>query len=116
MSQEEAKDYAALYFVLICCCHCMDSFNLLFVDQFDRTDTAANSYQPCLFRNDHSGLGQLHWRFSLLYLDYLSITSFAKKGNAATAVAGIFSGQLFNFLFGFGISLVFQSLDGEYKF
>jgi len=41
---------------------------------------------------------------------------FAKKGKAATAVSGIFSGQLFNFLIGFGCSLVVQSLNGEYAF
>jgi Ca2+/Na+ antiporter len=46
--------------------------------------------------------------------DYMSITNFAKRGRAATAVSGIFSGQLFNFLIGFGASLLIQSLDGEF--
>ena len=36
--------------------------------------------------------------------------------NASTSVAGIFSGQLFNFNIGFGFALVIQSLDGEYDF
>lgn len=44
--------------------------------------------------------------------DYLSITAFAKKGRASTAVSGVFSGQLFNFLIGFGASLSMQSSDG----
>ena len=44
--------------------------------------------------------------------DYLSITTFAKKGRGSTAVSGIFSGQLFNFLIGFGASLVAQSNGG----
>lgn len=49
--------------------------------------------------------------------DYLSVTKFAKLGNAHTAVAGIFSGQLFNFLVGFGITLTVQSLaNGTYEF
>lgn len=47
--------------------------------------------------------------------DYLSVTKFAKLGNAQTAVAGIFSGQLFNFLVGFGITLTVQSIaNGTY--
>lgn len=46
----------------------------------------------------------------------MSITNFAKRGRAATAVSGIFSGQLFNFLTGFGASLLIQSLDGEFEF
>jgi Ca2+/Na+ antiporter len=46
--------------------------------------------------------------------DYISITTFAKRGRASTAVSGVFSGQLFNFLIGFGASLVLQSIDGEY--
>jgi len=37
---------------------------------------------------------------------------FAKRGKAATAVSGIFSGQLFNFLIGFGCSLFAQSANG----
>lgn len=49
-------------------------------------------------------------------LDYLTIIHFAKKGNAKTAVAAIFSGQLFNFLLGFGVSLMIQSIDGEYDY
>jgi len=46
----------------------------------------------------------------------MSITTFAKRGRASTAVSGIFSGQLFNFLIGFGSSLLIQSSDGEYEF
>ena len=52
----------------------------------------------------------------MIELDYLSITAFAKRGNASTAIAGIFSGPLFNFLLGFGISCTMQSIDGEYDF
>ena len=48
-------------------------------------------------------------------IDYLSITSFAAKGHASTAIAGVFSGQLFNYLVGFGGSLLVQSLDGELR-
>ena len=48
--------------------------------------------------------------------DYLTIVRFARVGNASTAIAGVFPGQLFNFLLGFGISLILQSLDGEYSF
>lgn len=48
--------------------------------------------------------------------DYLTIVRFARIGNASTAVAGVFSGQLFNFLLGFGCSLILQSIDGEYSF
>jgi len=44
--------------------------------------------------------------------DYLSITTFAKKGYASTAVAGVFSGQLMNFLLGMGVSNVLNSIDG----
>lgn len=46
----------------------------------------------------------------------MSITTFAKRGRASTAVSGIFSGQLFNFLIGFGSSLLIQSSDGEFEF
>ena len=48
----------------------------------------------------------------ILNIDYLSITKFAKLGNAETAVAGIFSGQLFNFMIGFGCALFIQSTGG----
>lgn len=49
--------------------------------------------------------------------DYLSIVAFAKKGYSSTAVSGIFSGQLLNFLIGFGIALILNSLsNGEYDF
>lgn len=41
---------------------------------------------------------------------------FARTGNAETAVAGIFSGQLFNFFIGFGFALFIQSSKGEYEF
>lgn len=44
--------------------------------------------------------------------DYMSVNAFAKRGRAATAVSGIFSGQLFNFLIGFGASLIVQSAGG----
>jgi Ca2+/Na+ antiporter len=44
--------------------------------------------------------------------DYMSITAFAKKGYACTAVSGIFSGQLLNFLIGFGIALIVNSISG----
>ena len=46
--------------------------------------------------------------------DYLSITTFAKRGYCSTAVAGIFSGQLLNFLIGFGVALIVNSFSGEY--
>lgn len=48
--------------------------------------------------------------------DYLSITTFGKKGYSSTAVAGIFSGQLLNFLIGFGVTLILNSKGGEYEF
>lgn len=48
--------------------------------------------------------------------DYLSIVAFAKRGRASTAISGIFSGQLFNFLIGFGALLIIQSFDGEFQF
>ncbi len=48
--------------------------------------------------------------------DYISITTFAKRGRASTAVSGVFSGQLFNFLIGFGSSLLLQSAEGEFTF
>ncbi len=48
--------------------------------------------------------------------DYISITTFAKRGRASTAVSGVFSGQLFNFLIGFGASLLIQSANGEFEF
>jgi Ca2+/Na+ antiporter len=46
----------------------------------------------------------------------LTITHFARIGHPKTAIAGIFSGQLFNFALGFGVSLFIQSLDGEYEY
>ena len=63
------------------------------------------------------GLTVLCWANSIggnnfLILDYLTITHFAKHGNPQTAIAGIFSGQVFNFLPGFGISLAIQSFSG----
>lgn len=61
-------------------------------------------------------MGQFDWRYGFDYVDYLTITHFAKKGNPNTAVAGIFSGQLFNFLLGFGVSLMIQSINGEYEY
>ena len=48
--------------------------------------------------------------------DYISITTFAKRGFSSTAVSGVFSGQLLNFLIGFGIAIILNSLDGEYDF
>ena len=48
--------------------------------------------------------------------DYASIITFAKKGYSSTAVSGVFSGQLLNFLIGFGVALIINSLDGEYDF
>ena len=67
------------------------------------------------------GLTFLAWANSIggskyVNIDYLSIVRFARFGNAETAVAGIFSGQLFNFLIGFGFSLLIQSSSGEYPF
>ncbi len=56
------------------------------------------------------GLTVLAWANSIG--DYLTIVYFAKNNNPKTAVAGIFSGQLFNFFLGFSISLLIQSIDG----
>ncbi len=56
------------------------------------------------------GLTLIAWANTLG--DYFSITVFAKRGRASTAVSGVFSGQLFNFLIGFGASLMVQSSDG----
>ena len=63
------------------------------------------------------GLTVLAWANSIggnwyRIIDYFSITAFAKKAHASTAVAGCFSGQLFNFLLGFGISCVINSISG----
>lgn len=63
------------------------------------------------------GLTVFAWANSIggIYLynvDYLTIHHFAKIGNSGTAIAGIYSGQLFNFLLGFGVSLFIQSIDG----
>jgi Ca2+/Na+ antiporter len=44
------------------------------------------------------------------YLDYLSIVAFAKKGKGMTAIAGIYSGQLFNLLIGLGIGYVYKGI------
>ena len=44
--------------------------------------------------------------------DYISIVTFAKRGFSSTAVSGIFSGQLLNFLIGFGIAIIINSLNG----
>lgn len=54
------------------------------------------------------------WDF--LSVDFLTIYHFASIGNSSTAVAGIYSGQLFNYLLGFGISLFIKSLNGEYEY
>ena len=67
------------------------------------------------------GLTFLAWAnciggYKYVNIDYLSIVRFARTGNAETAVAGIFSGQLFNFLIGFGFSLFIHSSKGEYEF
>lgn len=48
--------------------------------------------------------------------DYLSITAFVRRGYKFTAISGIFSAQLFNFLIGFGISSLINSIDGSYSF
>ena len=58
------------------------------------------------------GMTCLAWANSIG--DYMSITTFAKRGGASTAVSGIFSGQLFNFSIGFGASLLIQSTDGDF--
>lgn len=55
-------------------------------------------------------------QFQINIIDYLTITHFAKHGNCQTAIAGIFSGQLFNFLLGFGVSLTIQSIGGTYEY
>ena len=49
--------------------------------------------------------------------DYLSIVAFAKRGLSSTAVSGVFSGQLLNFLIGFGMAKIITSIsDGEVDF
>ena len=48
--------------------------------------------------------------------DYLSITALVRRGYTSTAISGIFSAQLLNFLIGFGASCVLNSLDGSYAF
>lgn len=48
--------------------------------------------------------------------DYFSITSFTKRGYISTATAGIFSGQLLDFLIGFGLSCLVRATKGEYYF
>ena len=49
--------------------------------------------------------------------DYVSIVTFAKRGYSSTAVSGVFSGQLLNFLIGFGVALILNSISkGEYDF
>lgn len=58
------------------------------------------------------GLGELHRRYVCTHADYRFITAFARKGNASTAIAGIFSGPLITFLLGFGVSCLTQSFDG----
>ncbi len=62
------------------------------------------------------GLIQLEVICCFLFIDYLTIVHFAKNGNPKTAIAGIFSGQLFNFSLGFGVSLIIQSINGEYEY
>lgn len=57
-------------------------------------------------------MGKLYRRYLFYHVDYLTIHHFAKIGNSGTAIAGIYSGQLFNFLLGFGVSLFIQSIDG----
>jgi len=49
--------------------------------------------------------------------DYLSIVAFAKRGLSSTAVSGVFSGQLLNFLIGFGMAKIITSIsNGEVDF
>ena len=49
--------------------------------------------------------------------DYLSIVAFAKRGYSSTSVSAIFSGQLMNFLIGFGLAKIIKSIsDGEEDF
>jgi sodium/potassium/calcium exchanger 6 len=60
------------------------------------------------------GLTVLAWANSIG--DYLTIVHFARNSNPKTAVAGIFSGQVFNFFLGFSVSLVIQSINGEYEY
>lgn len=60
------------------------------------------------------GLTVFAWSSSIG--DYLSIVTFAKRGLNSTAVSGIFSGQLLNFLMGFGVMCVVRSMDGAYPF
>lgn len=44
--------------------------------------------------------------------DYVSIVTFAKRGFSSIAVTGVFSGQLLNFLIGFGVAIIINSLKG----
>lgn len=61
------------------------------------------------------GLTVLAWSGSIG--DYLSITAFAKRGYSSTAVSAVFSGQLMNFLIGFGLASIINSLtNGEHPF
>lgn len=60
------------------------------------------------------GMTCLAWANSIG--DYRSITTFAKQGLVSTAIAGIFSGQLFNFFVGFGSSLMVQSSREAFEF
>ena len=49
--------------------------------------------------------------------DYFSIVAFAKRGFSSTSVSAVFSGQLLNFLIGFGMAKIITSIsNGEVDF
>lgn len=84
--------------------------------QFCLACADTNGHESCIFGTYCFCMGQFYRRYSILYVDYLTIIHFAKNGNPKTAIAGIFSGQLFNFSLGFGVSLIIQSINGEYDY
>ena len=107
---------SGLHFILFHRFNCSSHRPLLSSNQFYGACPDSDWDQSSFLGIDCLCVGQYTGRSSWTKADYFSITHFAKKGNCSTAISGIFSCQLFNFLIGFGVSLFIQSLDGEYEF
>jgi Ca2+/Na+ antiporter len=59
-----------------------------------------------------NSIGGINIKFKI---DYFSIVAFAKQGKGMTSIAGVYSGQLFNLLFGLGISMLLRSIKKGYS-
>lgn len=96
--------------------HSLDQRSYLGPHQHIRASSGGHRNQFSVYWNDLLGLREQCWRYWFNYVDYFSIVAFAKKGKGMVAIAGIYSGQLFNLLIGLGLSYVIKGIRKGYLF